>query len=28
MLLNKLENTRSFLSTAEMIVKLDGDRIE
>jgi hypothetical protein len=28
MLLSKLENNRSFLSTAEMIVKLDGDRIE
>jgi hypothetical protein len=28
MLLNKMENTRSFLTTAETIVKLDGDKIE
>ena len=28
LLINKLENNRSFLSTAETIIKLDGDKIE
>jgi hypothetical protein len=28
LLLNKLENNRSFLNSAETIIKLDGDKIE
>jgi len=28
LLLNKLENNRSFLGSAETIIKLDGDKLE
>ncbi len=28
LLMNKLENNKSFLNSAETIIKLDGDRIE